>query len=50
MTICLCFVWYFSNDAAFKFDIVAVDLSVCVIGVGGGGLGFVGVYFSYCSG
>ena len=50
MTICLCFVWYFSNDAAFKFDIVAVDLSVCVIGVGWEGLGFVGVYFSYCSG
>ena len=42
MTMCLCFIWYFPNDSAFKFDVMSI---LFVWGVGGvegvgGDLGF----------
>ena len=31
MTLCLCFLGYLTNNAALKFDVVSIVLSVCFI-------------------
>ena len=49
MTMCLYFMWNFTNDVELKFDVVPVALSVCVIwGEGGLGFGFWNYFWLVC--